>query len=704
MKKTILILMFAIPLLAQQRDSDGRGLASTTFANLGTPANGTILYCSDCTAANPTGSGGAGVVVRRENGAWNGSSGGSGVTSIATTSPITGGTITTTGTIACATCVTSASALTSNLPVIGGGGQATSVGTRSGNTTAFVTTTGSLTNGHCADWDASGNLIDAGAACGGTGGGTVVPKTGNYTFLSGDSGNYYTFNGSSLTAQLVASPPTMPWIIAILNLNASNLTIDRNGNNINGAAANLTLAQNQSATCASDTVTGGNYVCALSGSGSGSGTVNTGTAGHLGYYATSTNAISDMGADFTFSTHTLTGGASSILDLSAASVTAGLKIPSAAGAAPTADGFLAVNTTNHTHAWGSNGTTLVGAVAATGTGTATTCTNQVITAVSGIAAPTCTTLTLASAMFANQGTTTQVLHGNGAGNPSFGAIVNGDITTGTIALTKLDSTTAADTVIANFTGGAASPSAVAMPTSGTNGCAGAANALTYNTTTHALGCNTISVTGGGTVVQKTANYTLLSGDTGTYFVFNGASLTATLPASPPTMPWIVVVQNNAITPLTIGRNGNNINAVAQNRTVPPGSVATCASDTVTGSNYTCAINAGFSEAYTLGTVTAGDLACFTASDTVGNCGANPTAILGVFSDASGAIAVGGTTATVALDATQNVTFNDIVCVSSTTNSVGHDNGSTPCTNAQWVGIVQHTASSVSSATVLLRLQ
>jgi len=48
------------------------------------------------------------------------------VTSIATTSPITGGTIMTTGTIACATCVTSAAALTSNAVVIGGGLQASS--------------------------------------------------------------------------------------------------------------------------------------------------------------------------------------------------------------------------------------------------------------------------------------------------------------------------------------------------------------------------------------------------------------------------------------------------------------------------------------------------------------------------------------------------------------------------------------------------
>ena len=96
--------------------------------------------------------------------------------------------------------------------------------------------------------------------------------------------------------------------------------------------------------------------------------------------------------DFTYATHTLTW-LLRILDLSAISTTAGFKIPSAAGAIPTADSFIAENTTNHTFVWGSNGTTMVGAIASTGTGTATTCTNQAVTAISSLAAPTCTTIT-----------------------------------------------------------------------------------------------------------------------------------------------------------------------------------------------------------------------------------------------------------------------------------------------------------------------
>lgn len=128
----------------------------------------------------------------------------------------------------------------------------------------------------------------------------------------------------------------------------------------------------------------------------GSGIVNTGTATHLAYYASSTTAVSDAGADFVFNgTHTWTGGASGIFDFSAASPTAGFKIPVAAGAVPTADGFLAINSTTHALTVGSNGTTIVEAAAATGTGTATTCTNQVFTVISSVAIPTCTTLTSA---------------------------------------------------------------------------------------------------------------------------------------------------------------------------------------------------------------------------------------------------------------------------------------------------------------------
>jgi len=73
----------------------------------------------------------------------------------------------------------SSGALTANAPVIGGGaGGAPTVGSRSGNTTTFATTSGVLTSGHCTQIDASGNIVDSGAACGGGGGSGTVTSVG----------------------------------------------------------------------------------------------------------------------------------------------------------------------------------------------------------------------------------------------------------------------------------------------------------------------------------------------------------------------------------------------------------------------------------------------------------------------------------------------------------------------------------------------
>jgi len=58
-----------------------------------------------------------------------------------------------------------------------------------------------------------------------------------------------------------------------------------------------------------------------------------------------------------------------------------------------------------------------------------TCTNQFTTALNASGTGTCTTATLTSAQFSNQGTTTTVLHGNGSGNPSFSAVsLTADVT------------------------------------------------------------------------------------------------------------------------------------------------------------------------------------------------------------------------------------------------------------------------------------
>ncbi len=74
--------------------------------------------------------------------------GGSGtVSSIATTSPITGGTITTTGTIACATCTTSAAALTSTAILKGSGLQAMAASGCTIDSSNNLTCSGTITSG-----------------------------------------------------------------------------------------------------------------------------------------------------------------------------------------------------------------------------------------------------------------------------------------------------------------------------------------------------------------------------------------------------------------------------------------------------------------------------------------------------------------------------------------------------------------------------
>lgn len=43
---------------------------TTLFANLGTPINGVVVYCSDCTIASPCAGAGTGALAKRLNGIW----------------------------------------------------------------------------------------------------------------------------------------------------------------------------------------------------------------------------------------------------------------------------------------------------------------------------------------------------------------------------------------------------------------------------------------------------------------------------------------------------------------------------------------------------------------------------------------------------------------------------------------------------------
>jgi hypothetical protein len=143
----------------------------------------------------PTTAGSAGQALISQGGGSNAMTWGSlstgTVTSIATTSPITGGTITSTGTIACATCVVSAAGLTTNALVIGTAGtQATaSTTTGTGVLTALGVNTGS-----------AGAFVVNGGALGTPSSGTVTNLTGTASININGTVGATTRNTGAFTA------------------------------------------------------------------------------------------------------------------------------------------------------------------------------------------------------------------------------------------------------------------------------------------------------------------------------------------------------------------------------------------------------------------------------------------------------------------------------------------------------------------------
>lgn len=87
--------------------------------------------------------------------------------------------------------------------------------------------------------------------------GGVAAKTANYTAAAIDNGTLLSFNSSSaVTLTLPAAPPFAIWKIAVQNIGAGVLTVNRNSLNIDGAAANVTLTQGNGAEIFTD---GTNY-------------------------------------------------------------------------------------------------------------------------------------------------------------------------------------------------------------------------------------------------------------------------------------------------------------------------------------------------------------------------------------------------------------------------------------------------------------
>lgn len=82
----LFVFMFMCATAHAQSSGIGGGIFSsaaasfrqTTFANLSSPVNGSVRYCSDCTATSPCASGGTGAVATLINGTWSCTAGGAG--------------------------------------------------------------------------------------------------------------------------------------------------------------------------------------------------------------------------------------------------------------------------------------------------------------------------------------------------------------------------------------------------------------------------------------------------------------------------------------------------------------------------------------------------------------------------------------------------------------------------------------------------
>ena len=109
--------------------SPGVGIAHFAGATQTVTSSAVNLGNADVTGNLPitnlnSGAGASTSTFWRGDGTWAVAPGTGTVTSIATSSPISGGPITGTGTVSCSTCVTSAAALTAHQPIVGAGSQA----------------------------------------------------------------------------------------------------------------------------------------------------------------------------------------------------------------------------------------------------------------------------------------------------------------------------------------------------------------------------------------------------------------------------------------------------------------------------------------------------------------------------------------------------------------------------------------------------
>lgn len=340
-------------------------------------------------------------------------------------------------------------------------------GTISGSTNKFATTFGTLISGNCVKFDASGNIVDNGSTCnvgGSPGGSNTQVQYNNGGVFGGITGA--TSNGTTLTlaspafSGIVTGAGTIPLLIL------APQALDTVVANATGGSASPTAVSIGSCSSVSSALTynttshafGCNTI-------SGSGTVNSASSGNVAVYSAATT-VGGL-TDFNFSGHQLLLGANGVASGNLALI------------GTSSGNTVSISVSGSTGGWNMVLPTSAGTV------------NQFLqTNGSG---------TTTWATPAGAGTVTSVGYTAGAG-----LVLSGTASpiTGTGSFQYALAPIATDNALVNSTGISAAPIATAL-----GSCSATASALTYNTTSHAFGCNTLV----SSIAGNTGAFTLSTG-------------------------------------------------------------------------------------------------------------------------------------------------------------------------------------------------
>jgi hypothetical protein len=253
----------------------------------------------------------------------------------------------------------------------------------------------------------------------------INAQTGTtYTFVSSDNSKLVTFSNASAIAVTLPNTSTtgfgLGFSLDVQDIGAGTATITANSPSTLNGGTSIAVATNAGCTITSD---GTNYqVSACTAvTPAGSGTVNAGTSGHLPYYATSTNAVSNA-PNATIAAGALSLGASGTAgSVSLGNATSGtVTVQPVTGALGSVTASLPANTgtlaeTNYAQTWSALqtfGTSIsiggVTAAGATGSGNAVFATSPTLTTpnignATGFVAPRTETLTNATSFTPNIG-------------------------------------------------------------------------------------------------------------------------------------------------------------------------------------------------------------------------------------------------------------------------------------------------------------